>query len=78
MSNETRKFWLEYIAAQPSYAVSIVNAIAASMPLATLLREDEKQPTPRQIASFACDVAQALLDEMIAREWARAVEKPKT
>ncbi len=49
-------------------AERIVCSIAASAPIEAMLRDTERL-SPRQIASFACDIAQAFVTEIEHREW---------
>lgn len=67
MNDRTR--WWVYTHAQAGNAWQLAQSLAASMPLAAIHSEDEHRITPRQIASFACDVAQAMVDELERREW---------
>lgn len=48
-------------------AERLLPALAGSANMKTAL--EEETISPRQIASLACDIAQAFNDEAIAREW---------
>lgn len=56
-------------------ALRIAATVAASMPLAAMMAEDDRKVTPRQIASFACDVAQAMVHELEERGWIEQCER---
>jgi hypothetical protein len=56
-------------------AERIVCSIAASAPVEAMLRDTERL-SPREIASFACDVAQAFISEIESREWIHHATDP--
>jgi hypothetical protein len=51
-----------------SISHALLPAIATSDAVARAINEDDK-PSPKRIASLACDIASALADELEAREW---------
>jgi hypothetical protein len=53
---------------QARIAQQIGASIAASL-MIQALTDDTPPPSPKKIASFACDVAQQLLEEFRARDW---------
>jgi hypothetical protein len=72
MSEQT---WIRYKHAQCGDAWRLVTAMAASAQLTELLSDGERKVTPRQLASLACDIANAMKDELLRREWAEPCDK---
>ena len=69
--------WFKYRHAQGYETWHIAATLAAAMPLTAVLTEEERKITPRQIASFACDIAQALVSELDHRGWIEWCEHPE-
>lgn len=55
---------------QAKYAYTFLPAVLASEQLRQAIVEDDSQvPSPRKIASYACDLAQQLLNQFEERDW---------
>lgn len=65
-----RGFDRVYASIEARWALNIVGAVVASETLRQALAdEDSPTPSPKKIASYACDIAQQLMYQCCDREW---------
>lgn len=67
-----------YASIEARYAAHIVSGIAAAVTVRQALVDDasEALPSPKKIASFACDIAQQLMYQCCDRQWMLFIADP--
>lgn len=71
------KFWVAYKSPCCGLAVEIVKILTQGRAFGEAFDETQRRWTPKQIASFACDVSAAIMGEMADRDWTEVVERPE-
>ena len=70
--------WFKYRYAAAGEVWRVAATLAASMPVAEMMREDGPHKIrPDVIAKLACDIAAAVANELLEREWIELCETPK-